>query len=119
MKNKRIYPTEEDPRYGQRFIIKGIQFIDIEGDYTPMIDFVEVSFKGSKVFEVGSNWNAWKRNKAIISDAMYNGLNNNAQQSYERRRQESSFVREPRPNFRDAVSLKVEYLMEPDKTYII
>ena len=36
---KRILPTEENPRYGSKFIVVGIQLQDIDGYYTEMMDF--------------------------------------------------------------------------------
>lgn len=106
---KRIYPSEEDPKYGLRFMIKGVQFIDIDRNYTPMIDVEEVSIKGNRIFEIGPSWMVWKRNKAKISDALVTSLNASKVQGF----------KNSRPNFRDVVALKIIYLEIPGKEYVV
>lgn len=69
-KNKRIYPTEEDPRYGSTFMVCGIQLEDIDNNLTEMIP---VSI--DKAYPIGKTWEEYRKMKRGLSDAICDSLN--------------------------------------------
>lgn len=113
-KQKRILPTE-DPRYGDRFKIIGIQLVDIDGNYTEMMNFEVMDKDDASVpmfFKVGGTWGEWRKQKEALSDKITTGLNNNRLNGWEaeRKRAMAPFLAGPKPiNFRDVVALKVKY----------
>ena len=67
--NRRFYPTEEDPRYGQVFQIVEIQFQDIDRRFTGWIGRTgNIKFTKRELIAVGKDWIEWKKNKRKISD---------------------------------------------------
>lgn len=77
-KNKRIYPTEESPRYGDKFTIVGIQWETIDHNFSELLD-IKVMEKDNKqvlkIFDIGKTWGEWRKNKQKISDMFCEILN--------------------------------------------
>lgn len=123
LKPVRIWPTEDNPRYGQRFKVIGCQFINIDKQYTEMLDMELGDWVKSpydremhfvpKLFEVGKTWGEWRRNKEKLSDLITDGLNRNKRESYKRMKEECMFPSmmgaEPL-NYREVCALKIEYV---------
>lgn len=103
--NKRFYPTEEDPRYGQAFQIVEVQFQDIDRDFTGWIgNTPEVKFTEKELISVGKDWSEWRKVKNRISDALcgtFNGL---------------KLTNTP---LKDVVAIKAHYLGDPRGVYQI
>ena len=112
---KRILPTEENPRYGSKFIVVGIQLQDIDGYYTEMMDFKIMNKEDKEIprlFSAGKSWGEWKRIKEKLSDEICTSLNKMRMNSWheERKRALAPFLAGPAPvNFKDVVALKVRY----------
>ena len=76
----RLYPTEDEPRYGQQFRVTGAQFIDLDGKYTNVVSFEIMSSKNQNqphYFKVGKNWTEWKFNRDKIRDQILKILDTN------------------------------------------
>jgi hypothetical protein len=76
VKYNRFYPDEDDPRYGQKFMITGIQLKDIDGQYTGWVD-VRIRKKDTIApmwHEVGKNWGEWVKNKKKLKELLINIL---------------------------------------------
>lgn len=119
----RIWPSEDHPRFGQRFKVIGVQFIDIDRKYTEMLEMglgelTESPFDHEmhfipKLFEIGKTWGEWKRNKEKISDQIVDGLNENKRRSYAELKKNHPFpsMLEDEPiNFREVCAFKIEYI---------
>jgi hypothetical protein len=122
-KIKRIYPTEEDPKYGKRFIITGMQFQDIDGNYSELGKFrVEVEPGKPQILEVGKNHSEFIRLKHKLSDTYVSLLNGIKHEGYLRMKKETmfpSFLPDEQVNYKDLVALQVEYLDFPGQTFIL
>ena len=68
---KHLYPTNEDPMYGESFVINGAQFRDINGNYTEMIECSLTNGDYEKnIYQVGNMWEDWKKMKKNLSDIL-------------------------------------------------
>ena len=71
--NRRMYPTEDDPKYGKPFYVTGVQLIDIDGNYTSLIK-LRLNKEGDKLNRVFKlkDWGEYRTFKRKISDEIVN-----------------------------------------------
>lgn len=114
IKNKRIWPTNEEPEFNKRFIILGIQIVDIDGNYSDMFEFGLRDNNDPdkpKKFEVGSNFRQWMMNKRKISDELVRSMNAGFQRSRDREKKLPFFLQRPvAENWKEVVAFKIKYV---------
>ena len=98
--NKRFWPTEEDPRYGQSFQLVEIQLENIDHQFT---GWIKAEYEDNRLIPIGNTWHEWKKKKQTISDEFCKGIN----------RMISSTP------YKDVVALKVHYFGDPRGVYQI
>lgn len=122
-KNKRIWPTNEEPEFNKRFTILGIQIVDINGNYSDMFEFNlrdnEDPDKPRK-FEVGSNFRQWMTNKRKISDELVRSTNIGLQRSRDREKKLPFYLQRPiAENWKEVVAFKIKYTDDLITEYIV
>lgn len=122
-KNKRIWPTNEEPEFNKKFIILGIQVVDIDGNYSDMFEFKLMKNGDPDVprkFEVGSNFRQWMINKKKISDELVRNTNIGFQKSRNREKKLPFYLQRPvAENWKDVVAFKIKYVDDPTTEYIV
>ena len=100
--DKKYYPTEEEPRYGECFQIKAIQTVkNIDGYYSK---WILCNFDKNELIPVGKNWGEWRKRKQKISDDMCKIFN---------------WDKSIKVPIKDVVALKVHYLGDPAQSHQI
>ena len=98
-KQKRFWPSEENPRYGEAFQIVAVQMVTIEREFT---EWIPIQWKRGRIEPVGKDWFEWRKNKTAISEELTKFFNS------------SGRTGDP---YREMVAMKIHYFGDGPRTY--